>query len=57
MKPMVLVIFEKIVLTAGMTAGGRNPATTTTMKPAKRAYSIRSCPLFSFHSLLSKVFI
>src|SRR5712691_6402802 len=52
---MLLVILEKMVLTAGMRLGGRKPATTTTSIAAMRAYSIRSCPASSFHSLLSKV--
>jgi hypothetical protein len=36
------MIFEKIVLTMGMIAGGRNPATTTASAAASRAYSIMS---------------
>jgi hypothetical protein len=35
-------IFEKIVLTPGMIAGGRNPATTTASAAASSAYSIMS---------------
>ena len=36
------MIFEKMVLTAGITAGGRKPATTTATNPAIKAYSIMS---------------
>ena len=45
---MELVSFEKMVLTEGMTDGGRNPATTIAMVAASRAYSIKSCPRRSF---------
>jgi hypothetical protein len=34
--------FEKMVLTAGIIVGGRNPATTTAIVAAISAYSIRS---------------
>jgi len=41
---MLLLILEKMVLTAGMIVGGRNPAITTARVAAIRAYSIKSCP-------------
>jgi hypothetical protein len=39
---MALVIFEKIVLTEGMSVVGKKPATTITNDAASREYSIRS---------------
>jgi hypothetical protein len=45
---MVLVSLEKMVLTEGITAGGRKPATTTAIVAARSAYSIKSWPLWSF---------
>jgi hypothetical protein len=44
--------FEKIVLMLFATPGMIAPAATAT-KPAIRAYSMRSCPSFFFHSRLS----
>jgi hypothetical protein len=38
----LLVSFEKIVLTDGMMAGGRKPATTIAKVAANSAYSIMS---------------
>ena len=40
-----------MLLTAGMIAGGRKPATTTARVAVMSAYSIRSCPSSSRHSL------
>lgn len=39
---MLLLIFEKMVLTEGMMEGGKNPATTTAKVALIRAYSIKS---------------
>jgi hypothetical protein len=39
---MLLLIFEKMLLTEGMMDGGRKPATTTASVAVIRAYSIRS---------------
>src|SRR5579872_880676 len=50
-------IFDIIVLTAGITVGGKNPATTTARVAAKRAYSMRSCPSFLCQSAISSSFI
>lgn len=41
---IVLVIFEKTVLTEGNRVGGRRAAAMTAMKAARSAYSIISCP-------------
>jgi hypothetical protein len=44
---MELVILEKMVLTEGITEGGRKPATTMAIVAARSAYSIKSCPRWS----------
>jgi hypothetical protein len=48
--------FEKIVLTDGMIAGGRKPATTTAIAAASSAYSIMSCARLSLSSRIHILF-
>jgi hypothetical protein len=49
---MIDVTFENTVLTAGITWGGKKPATTIAIAAAISAYSIKSCPS---RSILARV--